>query len=91
MFNLYNLATHPDIQERLYKEVVNVVPDAGKGTVTAEVIDSMSFLKDCVKENFRLLPNGTEVSRILDEDLVLSGYRVPKGTHVDINLTVNFR
>ena len=39
----------------------------------------------------RLWPNGTEVSRYCEEDLVLSGYQVPAGTHLDLNPSVHFR
>ena len=39
----------------------------------------------------RLWPNGTEVSRYCEEDLVLSGHRVPAGTHLDLNPSVHFR
>ena len=39
----------------------------------------------------RLWPNGTEVSRYCEEDLVLSGYEIPAGTHLDLNPSVHFR
>ena len=40
---------------------------------------------------FRLWPNGTEVSRYNEEDVVLSGYHIPPGTHIDLNPSVHFR
>ena len=40
---------------------------------------------------FRLWPNGTEVSRYTEEDIVLGGFQIPTGTHVDLNAYVNFR
>ena len=36
-------------------------------------------------------PNGTEVSRYTDKDMVLCGYEIPAGTHVDLNPMVKFR
>ena len=39
----------------------------------------------------RYWPNGTEVSRYTDKPMVLSGYQIPTGTHVDLNPGVHFR
>ena len=40
---------------------------------------------------FRLWPNGTEVSRYIENDITLSTYTIPSGTHVDLNPSVHFR
>ena len=39
----------------------------------------------------RLWPNGTEVSRYNEEEVILSGYHIPPGTHIDLNPSVHFR
>ncbi|CAG0880043.1 unnamed protein product [Cyprideis torosa] len=54
LFNLFCLATHPEAQDRARAEVLECVPDQGRGPVTPGVVDSMSYLKNCVKETFRL-------------------------------------
>ena len=56
-----------------------------------EHINKLTYLKAFVKETFRLWPNGTEISRFIENDLKLSGYVIPAGTHVDLNPSVHFR
>ncbi|CAG0891336.1 unnamed protein product [Darwinula stevensoni] len=90
LFNLYCLATHPEAQETLRREVHENFPSSDV-PITAEIINRMTYLKACVKETFRLFPIGTEVSRITQKDLVLAGYQIPANTHVDFNQFVHFR
>ena len=69
LFNLYSLATNPDVQSKVFKEVSEVVK--GDDTdVTQEHINQMPFLKAFVRETFRVWPNGTEVSRNTEKDMV---------------------
>jgi len=89
-FNLYSLALvqNRNLQKRMFEEVQEHLPlDA---PATPEAVSNLRLLKAFVKETFRIYPNGTEVSRYIQEDLVLSGYHVPAGTHVDLNPSVQF-
>ncbi|XP_070561094.1 probable cytochrome P450 CYP44 [Ptychodera flava] len=83
VFNLYNLATNPDKQEKLYEEIMSVVPSSGE--ITAEALNKMTFLKGCIKETFRIFPGGLGVNRITSKDMVLGGYHIPAGTMVMSN------
>lgn len=91
LFNLYSLANtrNEESQEKLYEEVSRELPSSAPAT--PEAIASLHYLKAFVKETFRVWPNGTEVSRYTESDMVLSGYHVPAGTHVDLNPSVHFR
>ncbi|KAK5980493.1 Unspecific monooxygenase [Trichostrongylus colubriformis] len=88
VYNLYNIATCPDIQSELRDEVNTAVRDK---EITPAVLSKLPFLRACIKETFRLYPIGTEISRIPQKDLVLSGYYVPAGTPIDINTNVLMR
>ncbi|XP_026274722.2 probable cytochrome P450 CYP44 [Frankliniella occidentalis] len=90
LFNLYNLAIHPHVQEKAFAEIKNALPDP-KMPVTSKTLGNLPYLKAVVKESFRTLPNGTDISRILEKDLVLSGYHIPAGTHINLNMLVNFK
>jgi cytochrome P450 len=89
LYNLYCLATNPKVQEKAYQEV-NSCLKRGE-PITHAVINKLSYLKAVVKETFRLYPIGTEISRIIPKDLVLSGYHVPAKTHVNLNPHVHFK
>ncbi|GBN59311.1 putative cytochrome P450 49a1, partial [Araneus ventricosus] len=56
--------------------------------VTNEILPRMRYLKACVSESFRLSPTIPCVNRILTQDMVLSGYKIPAGTEVFCNFPV---
>ncbi|KAL4226163.1 hypothetical protein ACF0H5_014149 [Mactra antiquata] len=86
--NLYCLARYPEAQEKLYQEIQRVVPPGSQ--LTADMINKMSYLKAFVKEAFRFFPIGLDVSRIPQKNLVIGGYQVPAGTHIELNNFVMF-
>jgi len=90
LFNLFSLANpkNKEIQERLYAEVKENMPL--DQPATQDKLVKLPYLKAFVKETFRMFPNGTEVSRYIEKDMILSGYEVPAGTHVDLNPSVHF-
>jgi cytochrome P450 len=92
LFNLYALATNQEVQSKVHDEISAVMKGvAANDDINQEHINQMPYLKAFVRETFRLWPNGTEVSRYTETDMVLSGYQVPAGTHVDLNPLVHFR
>ena len=88
LFALYSLAVNQQVQEKLYEEVKTIVGDK---PINPNDISKMQYLKAFLKEVFRYWPNGTEVSRYTDKPMVLSGYQIPIGTHIDLNPGVHFR
>ncbi|KAK8747786.1 hypothetical protein OTU49_016604, partial [Cherax quadricarinatus] len=60
----------------------HVDPDA---PITVQIINKLHYLKAFVKEVFRFYPVGESVQRLLQKDMLLSGYHVPAGAYVDLN------
>lgn len=78
---LYHLAKNPDKQERLRAEIRTVLPHKDSEFTTAS-LNSMVFLKACFKEALRLNPIIAGNARGTGRDIVLGGYRVPKGVSI---------
>lgn len=78
----YLMSRHPEVQEKLYKEISSVV--GPKGEITSETIGQLPYLKACLKESFRFRPTAFVLLRKFDRDLELLGYNIPAG--VDIML-----
>ncbi|XP_071640318.1 cytochrome P450 302a1, mitochondrial [Temnothorax longispinosus] len=80
-FALYHLARNPAVQEKLRSEAAALLPDP-MSPITTEILRNATYVKAAIKETFRLNPISVGIGRILQTDVVLSGYRVPKGTVV---------
>ncbi|XP_045479873.1 probable cytochrome P450 301a1, mitochondrial [Harmonia axyridis] len=78
---LYQLATRPNEQEKLYQELRRILPDP-KTPLTASLLDEMVYLKAFVKEVLRMYSTVIGNGRTLQEDTVIQGYHVPKGIQV---------
>ncbi|KAL0132045.1 hypothetical protein PUN28_000074 [Cardiocondyla obscurior] len=80
-FALYHLAKNPAVQEKLRSEAVTLLTDP-TSPITTEILRNATYTKAVIKETFRLNPISVGIGRILQTDVVLNGYRVPKGTVV---------
>jgi cytochrome P450 family 12 len=78
---LYCLAKNQDKQEKLREELKIILPSLGED-LTPEMMRNMPYLRAVVKEGLRFFPPVIGNLRRADQDLVLSGYRIPKGTEV---------
>nr|QLI62190.1 cytochrome P450 41 [Streltzoviella insularis] len=76
---LYQLSLRPELQERLYEEIDNVLH--GRPMKSGD-INQMPLLKACVKEVMRMYPVVIGNGRQLTKDTVICGYNIPKGTQV---------
>ncbi|XP_061391258.1 cytochrome P450 CYP12A2-like [Musca vetustissima] len=75
------LATNPEKQEKLRQEVRKLLPHKDSEFNEA-VFKNMPYLRACIKESLRVYPLTVGNARVPINDVVLSGYRVPKGTRV---------
>ena len=86
MFVLFELAKHPEIQDRICHEIRSVV--GNKPHPSWDDIQKMKLVRNTIKETMRLyLPVGI-LPRIIDGDAVLNGYEVPAGVSHSFTITL---
>nr|QWK52358.1 cytochrome P450 89A6-1 [Isatis tinctoria] len=74
-----NLVKKPEIQEKLYDEIKNVIGEEESKEIEEEEAHKMPYLKAVVLEGLRRHPPGHFVlPHSVTEDTVLGGYKVPK-------------
>ncbi|KAL7464025.1 hypothetical protein ACHAXS_004367 [Conticribra weissflogii] len=84
-----NLASNPDVQTKLAKELQSVLK--GADLTTVEQIESLPYLRACIRESHRLTPVAPIQPKKMrkDVDIVLPNgdiYRVEAGKRISLNL-----
>uniref|UniRef100_W8C679 Putative cytochrome P450 12a4, mitochondrial n=1 Tax=Ceratitis capitata TaxID=7213 RepID=W8C679_CERCA len=80
------LAKHPEKQALLREEVKRVLPQKD-GEFIEDALSKAPYLRACLKESLRVYPVAIGNMRVPQNDLVLSGYQVPKDTYVSMIFT----
>ncbi|KAM9292189.1 cytochrome P450 3A12-like [Morus bassanus] len=78
----YELATHPDVQQKLLEEIDGVLPN--KAPLTYEAMMQLEYLDMTLSETLRLFPLGGRLERACKKDVEINGVSIPKGTVVII-------
>ncbi|XP_058837443.1 cytochrome P450 9e2-like [Topomyia yanbarensis] len=79
-FLVYELTINPDVQQRLYEEVIQTAKQLDGSPIGYETLQKMRYLDMCVSESLRLWPPVAMVDR-----LCISDYRVDDGR---LNFTI---
>uniref|UniRef100_A0A8C3YJY1 Cytochrome P450 3A n=1 Tax=Catagonus wagneri TaxID=51154 RepID=A0A8C3YJY1_9CETA len=88
-FLVYELATHPDVQQKLHEEIEATFPN--KAPPTYDALAQMEYLDMVVNETLRLFPITARLERTCKKDVEIHGVFVPKGTVVVVPVFVLHR
>ena len=77
------MSQNPDKQAKLREELLRMLPHKDS-EITEKSMQNLPYLRACIKESQRKYPLTIGNARVLQNDLVLSGYRVPKGMNVSM-------
>lgn len=84
-FILYNIAKYPDIQKRMYEEIVEVVgPDSIE--LTLHTLNELRYLDLVIKESLRMFPPVPMIARHATERAEIEGTTIPVGTIVGVDI-----
>lgn len=75
---LYYLTTDESTQEFLENEINTLLSDK-KFEMNSDLLNTISYLKTCVKEAYWIYPISAGIIRYLTKDTALSGYQIPIG------------
>ncbi|XP_052863436.1 cytochrome P450 4d2-like [Anopheles cruzii] len=84
-FLLYNVAKHPDVQDKLYEEILSEVgPDFTE--LSLSTLNNLHYMDLVLKESLRLFPPVPFIARIATEDTDLRAERINRGTSVVVDI-----
>jgi len=78
---LYCLAKNQDKQDKLREEILSILPNKSD-RLSPENMRSLPYLRAVIKEGIRFYPPAPGNMRRAGQDVILSGYKVHKGTEV---------
>ncbi|KAG8444866.1 hypothetical protein GDO86_009861 [Hymenochirus boettgeri] len=74
----YNLAIHPDVQQKLHEEIDLFLPD--KASPTYDILMQMDYFDMVIQETLRLYPPAGRLERVSRKTVEINGVIIPKGT-----------
>lgn len=76
------LALHPEYQEKVYQEILTVMPDKD-AEFTQSDFDKLEFTELCIRETLRLFPTAPIMARMPSKPIKLnSGVEIPPGVPI---------
>ncbi|GBP08688.1 Probable cytochrome P450 12d1 distal, mitochondrial [Eumeta japonica] len=84
------LAKNPEKQRLLREEIFKVLPTKDS-VLDDKNMKHLPYLRAVIKETLRYYPNGTGTLRCPKQDVILSGYKVPKDSKVFLNFNCLLR
>ncbi|XP_031339691.1 probable cytochrome P450 4aa1 isoform X1 [Photinus pyralis] len=79
-FTLYNLAKHPETQQKVVEELETVFNK--HSFISLRSLNEMVYLQQCINESLRLFPSIPLISKKLVEDVQLENCTLPAGLNI---------
>ncbi|XP_015795533.1 cytochrome P450 4V2-like [Tetranychus urticae] len=83
MWIIYLLGLHTEVQDKIHAEI-NSILDDNIDDLSYNQIHKFNYLDQCIKEGLRLFPPVPMIARELDQEVILDGFKIPRGASVAI-------
>ncbi|XP_055594219.1 cytochrome P450 4c3-like [Uranotaenia lowii] len=85
-FILYSLGKYPDIQQKVYNEIVSVIGEDKSTPVTLSTLNDLRYLELVIKESLRMFPPVPFISRNTLKEVQLGGVLIPPNNNITIGI-----
>ena len=79
---MFALAKYPDVQEKLYQDVMKDSSTSATATISLEQVERMEYLDVFLQECLRLFPPVGMIMRLNRYEEIFAGYKIPSGTNL---------
>lgn len=90
-FTLMLLAKHPEIQEKVYQEVTEIIGKDLNAPTTYRNLQDMKYLELVIKESLRLYPPVPIIGRKFTEKTEIDGKVVPEDSNFNVGIILMHR
>lgn len=84
-FLAYNLALNPNIQQKMYEEIVTVL---GKEEPGYDNTGKLQYMEMCIHETMRMYPASPRTDRMCVRDTEVKGLKIPEGMQIAIPIYI---
>jgi cytochrome P450 len=91
-WTLFLIGNHPQVQERLYNEQIDIFGENGTHDDVEQIhFSKMKYLEACIKESLRLYPSVPIIGRKAEKRVVVDGFTLEKGAGYSVVIHILHR
>ncbi|KAI4464329.1 cytochrome p450 family 4 [Holotrichia oblita] len=83
-WTLLLLGNNPEIQEKLYQEIKEVLQD--KSIPSFNNLPELKYLECVIKESLRMFPSVPFIIRTIEQEIQIDQYKIPAGTDILLHI-----